>query len=227
MKKTLRRALAVFMTASLLFTLVACGDSGDGKVAAGREEGSLIFNVDWPAYIDPGVGSKLADALAHTNMYDSLTFPNEDGTVEPLACESWSVNDNSTEYTFALRKGMKFHSGNEVKASDVKFSFDRLIALGEGYAYLFSDVKSCDVIDDYNVKFRLNAPSGIFPMIACRIYILDEALVMENITDGAYDKYGDYGKAWLNTNDAGSGPYKVKEMITESSLTMERFERLG
>ena len=99
---------------------------------------------------------------------------------------------------------MKFHSGNEVKASDVKFSFDRLIALGEGYAYLFSDVKSCDVIDDYNVKFRLNAPSGIFPMIACRIYILDEALVMENITDGAYDKYGDYGKAWLNTNDAGS-----------------------
>lgn len=54
MKKTLRRALAVFMTASLLFTLVACGDSGDGKVAAGREEGSLIFNVDWPAYIDPG-----------------------------------------------------------------------------------------------------------------------------------------------------------------------------
>lgn len=224
MKKTLRRALAVFMTASLLFTLVACGDSGDGKVAAGREEGSLIFNVDWPAYIDPGVGSKLADALAHTNMYDSLTFPNEDGTVEPLACESWSVNDNSTEYTFALRKGMKFHSGNEVKASDVKFSFDRLIALGEGYAYLFSDVKSCDVIDDYNVKFILNAPSGIFPMIACRIYILDEALVMENITDGAYDKYGDYGKAWLNTNDAGSGPYKVKEMITESSLTMERFE---
>lgn len=228
MKHTLRKVLAIVMIASMIFTFVACGsgesNEGESNVAAGRDAGSLIFNVDWPAYIDPGVGSKLADALAHTNMYDSLTFPNEDGTVEPLACEDWTVNDDSTEYTFSLRKGMKFHSGNEVTANDVKFSFDRLITMGEGYAYLFSDVKSCDVVDDYTVKFTLNAPSGIFPMTACRVYILDEALVMENLADGSYGEYGDYGKAWLNTNDAGSGPYKVKEMITESSLTMERFE---
>lgn len=161
------------------------------------------------------------------NLYDSLTYPNTDGSVEPLLAEKWDVNDSSTEYTFHLNKDAKFHSGNPVKASDVKFSMDRLVTMGEGYAYLFTDLlKSTEAVDDQTVKFTLNSSSGTFPNMLIRLYVLEEDLVMKNL-DTSKDTYGDkgdYGKKWLQTNDAGSGPYKVKEMRTEDSLTMEKNE---
>ena len=54
-------------------------------------------------------------------------------------------------------------------------------------------------------------------------HILDSALVKENIDpSGSYGEFGDYGKAWLTTNDAGSGPYKIKEMRTEEYVLMEQ-----
>ena len=56
-----------------------------------------------------------------------------------------------------------------------------------------------------------------------RLYILDSALVKENIDpSGSYGEFGDYGKAWLTTNDAGSGPYKIKEMRPEEYVLMEQ-----
>ena len=57
-----------------------------------------------------------------------------------------------------------------------------------------------------------------------RLYIMDSALVTENIDTSStqYGENGDYGKGWLNTNDAGSGPYKVKEIRTEEYIIMEQ-----
>ena len=46
---------------------------------------------------------------------------------------------------------------------------------------------------------------------------------MANIQEGPYGEFGDYGKGWLVTHDAGSGPYKVKEMKTAEYLLMEKF----
>lgn len=223
MKKNLKKLITVVTVMAMLVSLAACGggDKENGSEAKGKD--SVTFNIDWPAAIDPGVGSKQADVIAILNLYDSLTYPNTDGTVEPLLASKWDVNDSSTQYTFHLNKNAKFHSGNAVKASDVKFSMERLVAMGEGTAYLFTDlVKSTEVVDDYTVKFTLNSSSGTFPNMLIRLSVLEEALVTEHI-DTSVDTYGDkgdYGKTWLQTNDAGSGPYKVKEMRTEDSLTM-------
>lgn len=243
MKKGLKTLLVLLLALTMVWSLAACGGSGDSSgdsssepaeegsesegegeevVSENRTDGSIIFSVDWPAYIDPGVGNKAADEVAHLNLYDSLTFPNPDATVSGLLAESWDANPEATEYTFHMVKNATFHSGNPVTANDVKFSFDRLITMGEGYAYLFADVKSCEVVDDYTVKFTLGNPSGSFPNVLIRLYVMDEKTVMEHLGSGDYGDFGDYGKAWLNTNDAGSGPYKVKEMRMEDSLTMEK-----
>lgn len=194
------------------------------ETTTNRTEGQVVLNIDWPAYIDPGVASKDADVIAAVNMYDSLTFPNTDGTVGPAVAKSWEADNASKVYTFHLRDDVVFHSGNKLTAKDVKFSMDRLLTMGEGLAYLYSGlVESTEVIDDYTVKFTLKESSGTFPTALIRLYILDSALVMDNIDPaGSYGEYGDYGKAWLVTNDAGSGPYKVKEMRTEEYLLMEQ-----
>jgi peptide/nickel transport system substrate-binding protein len=56
-----------------------------------------------------------------------------------------------------------------------------------------------------------------------RLYILNEDVVRENaLAEGPYGDNGDYGKEWLLTNDAGSGPYKVVEFPLEEFLLMEK-----
>lgn len=232
--KKMKSILALLLAVTLALSLTACGSPAPGTdmsdpapsgALSDREEGSVIFSIDWPAYIDPGVGNKAADMVAHLNLYDTLTFPLSDGTVAPLLAESWEANHEATEYTFHLMEHAKFHSGNPVTAKDVKFSMDRLLTMGEGYAYLFSNVASTEVVDEHTVKFTLKEPSGALPNILIRLYILEEAVVMEHLNaSGVYGELGDYGKAWLTTNDAGSGPYTVREMRMEDSLTMTRVE---
>jgi len=235
--KKMKSILALLLALAMALSLAACGGSSApstgndgsnpaaGGPAANREDGSVIFSIDWPAYIDPGVGNKAADMVAHLNLYDTLTFPLADGTVGPLLAESWEANSEATEYTFHLVENAKFHSGSPVTANDVKFSMDRLLTMGEGYAYLFSNVAETQVVDEHTVKFILSEPTGALPNILIRLYVLEEAVVMEHIdAGGAYGEFGDYGKTWLTTNDAGSGPYTVREMRMEDSLTMERVE---
>ncbi len=201
-------------------------DQNIGTALAVRADKSIIVAAGWPTYIDPAVGSKASDSTAFTNMYDSLVFPKTDGTSEPLVATSWEANADSSVYTFHLRDDVVFHSGNKLTAHDVKFSMDRLLTIGEGYAYIFTGiVASTEVVDDYTVRFNLTKPTGNLAGMLIRLYILDEKLVRENIDpSGNYGENGDYAKSWLLTHDAGSGPYKVKEMKTEEYLIMEQFE---
>lgn len=235
MKRKFKFITSIFLLVSVLAGTVGCGNTGekpassDGKTntsgAPGREKGSVTLAVDWPTLIDPAVGSKASDSIAILNMYDTLIFPETDGTISPFVAERWDVSDDSTVYTFHLRDDVVFHSGNKLTASDVKFSMDRLLNIGEGFAYIFSDiVQSCEVIDEHTVKFVLNDQSGTFTSMLTRLYILDEKTVREHINSaGSYGENGDYGKGWLLTNDAGSGPYKVREMKTEEYLVVERY----
>ena len=224
MKSVLKKVIACVLMLAMVLSMAACGNGDDGS-ASSHTDGQVVVNIDWPAYIDPGVANKDADLMAIVNLYDSLVFPNTDGTVSPLVAETWEANDYCTVYTFHLREDVVFHSGNPLTAKDVKWSMDRLLGMGEGMAYLYTGVvDSVEVVDDYTVQFNLAAPSGTFPSALTRLYIMDSALVTENIDTSStqYGENGDYGKGWLNTNDAGSGPYKVKEIRTEEYIIMEQ-----
>lgn len=245
MKKNFRIFTAVVLLICFLIGVTGCGSNGsnsNGTLSpSDSEEGnsqsqepagskisrnSIVMSIDWPMLIDPAVGSKGSDSVAILNMYDSLVFPNSDGTISSHVAKSWDVSEDGTVYTFHLRDDVKFHSGNTLTASDVKYSMDRLMTIGEGFAYLFSGlIKDVSVIDEYTVEFALTDPLGAFTSMITRLYILDEEIVSSNIkSGGSYGENGDYGKEWLLTNDAGSGPYKVKEMKTEEYLIMERNE---
>jgi peptide/nickel transport system substrate-binding protein len=178
----------------------------------------------WPLQMDPAVGSDYVASTVFCNVYESLVFPNADGSVAPLLALSWVISPDGLTYTFTLRQGVKFHNGDELTAADVVFSLNRIMAIGEGYGYLFtSSVKGAKAIDKYTVEFTLKQPFGPFLAALVRLYVLDEKQVMANKKDGTYGANGDYGKDWLITHDAGSGPYEVKEMKTEESMLAEKF----
>jgi len=186
----------------------------------------LRVTFAWPTYIDPAVGSDFSSSSSFVNLYDTLVYPTPDGSVKPNVAERWETSADGLSWTFYLRRGVKFHDGSELTAEDVAFTMDRITKIGEGYGYMFlGKVKSTEAVDDYTVRFKLSEPYGPFLITLVRLYILNKDLVMANVkAGGTYGDKGDYGKEWLLTHDAGSGPYKVKDVRLEEYVLMEKFD---
>lgn len=170
--------------------------------------------------LDPGKASDYADSILMFNVYDTLVIPNQGapGHQGHLA-ESWTVDGNT--FTFKLRSGVKFHSGNPVTAEDVVFSLDRMKALGQGLSYLFGVVEKAEAVDEGTVKFTLSNAYSPFVASLVRLPIVDKKLVMANLGAGDGDMK-DWGQAFLSTNDAGSGAYKVVSHNPQQETVMAK-----
>ena len=177
----------------------------------------------WPIYLDPGVGQDFASQAAQTNVYDPVVWPTPDGSVIPWVATNWTVSSDGLAYTFSIRSGIKFHSGRELTAEDVAFSMNRLLTVGQSYAFLYTPyVDRAEALDTYTVKFTLKKLMGPFVSSLIRLYIVDKQEIMDHlVTPGAYGEFGDYGTSWLTTHDAGSGPYKVKEIKLDAYVKVE------
>lgn len=186
----------------------------------------LRFVMPTPWYIDPAVGSDLASSDSLANLYDPLVFPNpigemSAGAIRPWISTNWTTSSDGLTWTFTIRQGVKFHTGRNLTATDVAFSINRLLTMGQGYSYIFAPyVASAMATDNYTVVFTLQRSFGPFLISLVRLYILDSTEVMSHNTTGSYGANGDYGAGWLLTHDAGSGPFMVKENVPEAHLDM-------
>jgi len=178
-----------------------------------------------PETLDPATVIGENDWKVAVNLYDFLVYPSsEDASPEPSVASSWEVSDDSLTWTFHLNKGIKFHDGSELTAEDVKFSMDRMIAIGEGYAYFFTErVAETEVVDDYTVVFKLSEPFGPFLVTLYRLAILNKDLVLANLADGTYGDHGDYGRGYLLSHDAGSGPYTAVDFQIRNYVKLAKF----
>jgi len=180
-----------------------------------------------PIQMDPAVILDWASYQSVQNTYDTLVRLGLKGDIDPSLglAERWEISSDGLTYTFYLRKGVKFHSGRELTSKDVVFSINRLITIGQGPAAIFAPyLDSVKALDDYTVEIKLKKPYGPFLYALTTLYILDSEEVRQHIKPtGEYGDMGDYGKEWLLTHDAGSGPYKIKEHLVGEKLVLERF----
>ncbi|WP_236860231.1 ABC transporter substrate-binding protein [Candidatus Formimonas warabiya] len=215
----------LLVSAGLLLT--GCGGqqnaAEDQQNTAPKEKIIRISASDVPN-IDPGVGVDYSSATAACNIYSTLVFPNADGSVRPMLATDWDSSTDGLTWTFNLKQGVKFHNGDELTADDVVFSMNRLLTMGEGFAYLFTDVvKEVKAVEPYKVQFTLKKTFGPFVSTLVRLYIVNQDQVMANLQEGTYGEFKDYGKEWLASNDAGSGPYMVKEIKKQEHLLATKF----
>jgi peptide/nickel transport system substrate-binding protein len=189
----------------------------------------LRVSQSTPWTIDPAVGSDLASSDAIINLYDPLVWPEtvaEGSGVKPWIATSWTTSADGLTWTFTIRQGVYFHSGIELNATDVAWSMNRLVTMGEGYSYLFAPyIVSANATSEWTVVFTLNKVYAPFLLSLVRFWILDSETVIEHEVAGSYGSNGDYGAAWLETADAGSGPFMVKENSPESVLDMTFFSK--
>ncbi len=176
--------------------------------------------------LDPAIGSDEASSAALINLYDTLVFPTATGGVVPDLATAWSVSSNGLVYTFTLRTNVTFHNGDILNASDVAFSMNRLIAMGQGYSYIFSPyVVNASAINSTTVQFTLKSSFAPFLGSLVRLYVLDQKQVMAHLAAGAYGSFKDYGSTWLLSHDAGSGPYEVQYVNLESNVTIKEYAK--
>jgi ABC-type transport system substrate-binding protein len=200
--------------------LVAGGGFGAAFPASAKTRFVFANESDYDT-VDPHAAFDVGRVAIRLNVYDGLLrWQKNPAVLEPWVAESHTISEDGLTYTFKMRKGVKFHDGTEMKAQDVVYSFERIMALGKGAASLFRtmiEAGAAKAVDDYTVEFKLSKPSAIFLSIVPEIHIVNTALVKKNETGG------DWAQAWLSKNSAGSGAYKITQFDPAIGFVAERF----
>ncbi len=166
-----RRALTALAGASALaLTLAACSGSGsNGNDAGGGEGGTItIGTTDKITTIDPAGSYDNGSFAVMNQVYPFLlNTPYGSPDVEPDIAESAEFT-SPTEYTVTLKEGLIFANGNELTSSDVKFTFDRQLAIADpnGPSSLLYNLDSVEAPDELTVVFTLKSENDqVFPQI--------------------------------------------------------------
>lgn len=165
-----RTLLTIAGASAVALTLGACaggsGGSGDG---AGGDGGTItIGTTDKITTIDPAGSYDNGSFAVMNQVYPFLmNTPYGSPDVEPDIAESAEFT-SPTEYTVTLKEGLTWANGNELTSSDVKFSFDRQLAIADpnGPSSLLYNLASVEAPDDLTVVFTLKSENDqVFPQI--------------------------------------------------------------
>ena len=163
-----------------------------------------------PAMVDPITYSELIAGDIMGNVYEAFTGLDAGGNVEPRLATSWEPLDGNLGFRFHLREGVKFHSGRDFGAKDVKYTLTQLLTPGMkgglNAEYLdiivgadkvkdgsSTDLAGVTVVDDHTVEIAFTQPDVLFPIYP--IYMMDSGIVDEQ------------GADWATKASAGTGPF--------------------
>src|SRR3546814_1328013 len=115
-----RRAIAAAVAGAFLAAVPAAVHAGP------KQGGTLVYaNTSGPGTLDPQVSASMVDLEVIHHMYEGLVTIDETYDTKPLLATSVDIAPDGKTFTFKLRKGVKFHNGQELTAADVKETFER------------------------------------------------------------------------------------------------------
>lgn len=221
MKKILAIALALVM----LMSFAACGKGGSSKTEDGLLRVAALYDIS-----TMDVAQTTDNYMIPMNIFDRL-FEVEvqaDGSTEIVAslATDYKVSPDGLTYDFVLREGVVFSNGSKLTASDVQYTFERLLTAGGVNDDIPLEVLGAEalkngeadtlegfaVTDDLNFSITLAAPNAGFiaELTGPAISIVDKETMAE------VDKFG------LECEDTiGTGPYVVTEWVVNDHYTME------
>lgn len=192
----------------------------------------MAAQIDDIITLDPAEIFEFSGAEYAAQVYDRLvTYDvNDVSDIQPMIAESWEVSDDGKAFTFTIRDGITFHSGNPLTAQDVAYSLRRVIKLNLTPAFILAQfgltAENVDEMitapDDSTVILRTDqayAPTFVLYCLTAGVgAVVDFALLQEHEVDG------DMGHEWLKTHSAGSGPFMLQQWSPSEALSYTAYE---
>ncbi len=215
----MRSPLQSIVLISLLFCLCSCSPKN-------RIEGYVHYRLSTnPTTLDPALIVDMQGGLIAAKLFNGLVRLNADLDVIPDIAENWEITESGMGYLFHLKKGVLFSNNREVTASDIKYSFKRVLDRSgrsphgwvlekiQGARDFASgnapDVSGIIVQDRYTILFRLDAPFS--PFLSLLTMTAAYVVPREEV-----ERWGaDFG-----THPAGTGPFILREWKHNSRLVL-------
>jgi len=174
---------------------------------------------------DPATYSWVEMSNQTRHILEHLAMTGPDNVTRPMLAERWEASDDLTTWTFYLRKGVKWHNGDDFTTADVKYNFERWMNpdLGSSNVGLSSiaamleekDGKkvmregAIEVIDDHTIRFNLAKPVLSFPE---DMYNYPTALLHRSFEPP------------FSANPIGTGPFTLVENVVGDKCILKRAE---
>ena len=161
-----KKILAAAVSVAAIASLTACGGVKD-DTTAGADSGNAITigTTDKITSLDPAGSYDNGSYAVQIQVFPFL-YAQDYNTSElspDIATDDGTWNDDGTEFTVKLKDGLKFANGNDLTASDVKFSYDRIKKINDpnGPSSLLANVESVTAKDDTTVVFKDSVPFDV------------------------------------------------------------------
>jgi peptide/nickel transport system substrate-binding protein len=188
------------------------------------------WKLDEVISLDPAEIFEFTTAEVAGNTYERLiNYDLKDvSKIHGEIAESWTVSPDGKTFTFKIKQGKKFASGNPLTAEDVVFSLQRAVILDKSPAFIIGQFGfTKDNVKDkikqtgpYELTMETDkayAPTFVLYCLTSTVAsVVDKKLVMQN------EKDGDMGYGWLKTKYAGSGPYVIRDWKANEVIVLER-----
>ena len=195
-----RKICATFVAGLLLMSFVpfvAAAAQGECVRVLGFESDAERQSMD-PAEL---LGT---DNAYHVQaVYEPLVDRDSGMEPYPVLAESWESNTDGTQWTFHLRRGVKFHDGSDFDSGDVVYSINRIldptISPGGSQVHGFLEGGKIEAVDTHTVRISLPKPIVELPQLIATKWTM-------MVPEGA--KVGD-----LRRQGVGTGPF-MQEQFT-------------
>ena len=214
-----RRSIAILFLGVILLTLslVSLFALGGGEAAAEPDERDAREHLDFalsgnPDTLDPHATSGTLTFQVVRSIYDTLLEPNREGEIVPALAESWEVSPDGLEWTFRLRRGVRFHHGRELTAADVVATIDRILdpAFASPNISDFEAIDSAVAVDDYTVQLNLSRPQA--PLLGA-LASGWSAILPADLIGAGHDFAGE---------PVGTGPFAFEQWVRDSRIVLQR-----
>jgi peptide/nickel transport system substrate-binding protein len=196
--------------AGIALALVICTFALVASTAAQAPRALVVQTGTEPPGLDlTATPASATAAVVLYNIQECLVKVDAHGKIVPWLAERWHTSDNRN-YTFFLKKGVRFHNGRELKAADVKFVVERAMNAETKHPYpqYYAAIGDIIVKDDYTITFSLKSPTANFLLNMAR-----QGSVI----------YPREAVETLKSSPVGTGPFTVGEWVRGDRIVLKRF----
>jgi peptide/nickel transport system substrate-binding protein len=193
--------MSVIAAAAYLATGLSVAMAQDAVVVLKSSENGT------PSY-DPIKSTKVN--LGSHLIYDRLVAQDTDQSYWPMLASSWESTADGMNWTFKLRKDVKFHDGEPFNAKTIAWWIPRFA--GTENAFMTASIDKVVVVDDYTVKFTMKTPD---PSLLLNLASTFMGIPSPKSYDALGDKYG-------VTGAVGTGPFKLESFTVGQKTKLVR-----